>query len=81
MNIENLLLSEIQEIKIAIEERKQRRWNSLIDRFKQNITLTQRNDLKNEFDSIRNHFTIEGRCNKILGVIQDIDSKIQKEIE
>lgn len=81
MKLENLLWSEIQEIKIAIEKTKEERWKSLTERISKKVTHKQIKEFKKDFDSETNMFLIEGRCNRILKEIQRQDDLLQKEME
>ena len=81
MNIENLLWTEIQEIKEAISKHKEKQWDFLKTRIIKGVTFEQIKKLREAFDAERNRFIIEGRCNRILDEIQRQDLKIQKELK
>ena len=80
MKLEGLLWSEIQEIKMAIEDKKRKLWEYLTKRFVKNATHEQIVQAKKEFDEDTNHFREEGRCNRILALIQKADDEMQKEM-
>ena len=81
MNLEGLLYTEIQEIRIAVEKHKEDRWKTLTKNIKKNVSFEDIKKFRKEFDMCRNRFKIEGRCNKVLEVIQKLDLDIQDEIK
>ena len=81
MKLEGLLWSEIQEIKMAIEDKKRKLWEYLTKRFVKNATHEQIVQAKKEFDEDKNQFREEGRCNRILEIIQELDDDLQEELE
>ena len=81
MDLKGLSWTEIQEIKIAVEQHKIKQWYQLTERLKKNVSFKDMQRLKTAFNAERNRFTIEGRCNKILEIIQKLDLAIQEELE
>ena len=80
MKIEGLLWSEIQEIRIAVQNHKEKQWDDYAKMFKKRLTFEQIKKARKEFDSERNQWRIEGRCNKVLDIIQKQDTAIQEEL-
>ena len=81
MKLEGLLWSEIQDIKTAIEEKKRKHWEGLSKRFIKKATHKQIVTAKREYDENRNQFMEEGRCNRILEIIQKLDDELMKEMK
>lgn len=81
MKLDGLSWAEIQEIKVAIEETKRDHWMFLTKNLISKITDEQIIKGKAEFDADRNPFRVVGRCNKILEIIQTMDTKMQKELK
>jgi len=80
MDIKNLSWSEIQEIKSSIEDKKRKYWEDLSKRIPKSLSHEEIIELKREFDTNVNIFKIEGRCNRILAVIQELDDYVKKEL-
>ena len=83
MTNDDLNWSEITEIKTAVEEHKQKVWDSMIllIKRKRKISVDKAKKIRKVFDDLRNPFCIEGRCNHILDIIQKKDDELKKNFE
>ncbi len=79
MEIKGLLWREIQEIKNAIKNQKERIWDEYKKMFKKGLSFEEVKEARREFDLERNQWTIEGRCNNILEIIQKQETEIKNE--
>ena len=80
MDLKGMLWSEIQEIRIAIEKHKNERWENYAKMFRSGLSFDEIKELRKGYDADRNRFRVEGRCNKILEIIQKQDLAIQNEL-
>jgi len=81
MKLEGLMWNEIQDIRMAIEEKKRKFWKELTINFSKDATHKQIADAYRHFNEERNPFRDEGRYNRILEKIQDLDDEIKLELE